>query len=49
MQIGSIDSNQGRENEAVVISLVRSNAEGEVGFLCERRRLNGKSRFLASL
>ncbi|EHS63038.1 uncharacterized protein PGTG_22759, partial [Puccinia graminis f. sp. tritici CRL 75-36-700-3] len=29
-----------RENEVVIISLCRSNAEGVVGFLSERRRLN---------
>ncbi|KAI9607099.1 hypothetical protein KEM48_001591 [Puccinia striiformis f. sp. tritici PST-130] len=40
LAIGSIDSCQGRENEAVIISLCRSNAEGVVGFLSERRRLN---------
>ncbi|KAA1098842.1 hypothetical protein PGT21_015703 [Puccinia graminis f. sp. tritici] len=40
LAIGSIDSCQGRENEVVIISLCRSNAEGVVGFLSERRRLN---------
>ncbi|KAH9171118.1 hypothetical protein EDB89DRAFT_1974324 [Lactarius sanguifluus] len=32
---------QGREKEAVIISLVRSNDKREVGFLKEERRLNG--------
>ncbi|GAA5902800.1 uncharacterized protein JCM6883_007248 [Sporobolomyces salmoneus] len=40
LEIGSIDSNQGRENDVVIISLVRSNESGEIGFLKEMRRLN---------
>ena len=35
-----MDGFQGREKEVVVLSLVRSNEEGEVGFLAEERRLN---------
>lgn len=31
---------QGRENEAVVVSLTRSNEAGEVGFLSDVRRMN---------
>ena len=38
--IGSIDSMQGMETEVVIISLVRSNEERNVGFLAEKRRLN---------
>ena len=40
MEIDSVDGFQGREKEAVVISLVRSNREGNVGFLAETRRMN---------
>ena len=35
-----MDGFQGREKEAVVISLVRSNAAGEIGFLADERRMN---------
>ncbi|GAA5853885.1 hypothetical protein JCM9279_005755 [Rhodotorula babjevae] len=40
VEIGSVDSNQGRENDVVIVSLVRSNEHAEVGFLRELRRLN---------
>lgn len=40
MTIGSVDGLQGQEREAIILSLVRSNSKGEVGFLREYRRLN---------
>lgn len=46
LEIGSIDGLQGREKDAVILSLVRSNESGTIGFLSEKRRLNG-SLFLA--
>jgi superfamily I DNA and/or RNA helicase len=40
LEIDSVDGFQGREKEAVVISLVRSNPRGELGFLGDTRRMN---------
>ena len=40
LEIDSVDGFQGREKEAVVISLVRSNTEGDIGFLADVRRMN---------
>ncbi len=40
VEIDTVDGFQGREKEAVVISLVRSNPQGELGFLTDTRRMN---------
>lgn len=37
LEISSVDGFQGREKEAIVISMVRSNDKREVGFLSDRR------------
>lgn len=40
MRISTIDSFQGQEKENVVLSLVRSNDDGDIGFLKDYRRMN---------
>ncbi|MEO8842550.1 MAG: IGHMBP2 family helicase [Kofleriaceae bacterium] len=40
LEVGTVDGFQGREKEAVVVDLVRSNDSGEIGFLSNTRRMN---------
>ncbi|HEY1904465.1 MAG TPA: AAA domain-containing protein, partial [Myxococcaceae bacterium] len=40
VEVDTVDVFQGREAEAVLVSCVRSNAEGRLGFLTDLRRMN---------
>ncbi len=40
LRISTIDSFQGQEKEIIIISLVRSNDDGQIGFLSDYRRMN---------
>ncbi|MEO6313517.1 MAG: AAA domain-containing protein [Chitinophagaceae bacterium] len=40
MRISTIDSFQGQEKENIILSLVRSNDDGDIGFLKDYRRMN---------
>jgi superfamily I DNA and/or RNA helicase len=40
MRISTVDSFQGQEKETIIVSLVRSNDDGDIGFLKDYRRMN---------
>ena len=40
MRVSTIDSFQGQEKETIILSLVRSNDDGDIGFLKDYRRMN---------
>ncbi|MDB5274317.1 MAG: putative ATPase [Chitinophagaceae bacterium] len=40
LKVSTIDSFQGQEADVIIISLVRSNQKGEIGFLSDTRRMN---------
>ncbi len=40
LEIDTVDGFQGREKDVVLITMVRSNGEGEIGFLSDERRMN---------
>lgn len=40
IEVDTVDGFQGREKEAILVTLVRSNGEGEIGFLGDTRRTN---------
>ena len=40
ISVNTVDGFQGQERDVVIISLVRANARGEIGFLSDLRRMN---------
>lgn len=40
LEVDTVDGFQGREKEAILLTMVRSNDQGEIGFLGDTRRTN---------
>lgn len=40
VEVDTVDAFQGREKDAILVSLTRSNGEGQLGFLTDLRRMN---------
>jgi superfamily I DNA and/or RNA helicase len=40
VEVDTVDAFQGREKDAILVSLTRSNSEGQLGFLTDLRRMN---------
>ena len=40
IEVSTVDGFQGREKEVIIISMVRSNAQNEIGFLSNEKRMN---------
>lgn len=40
IEVSTVDGFQGREKEIIIITMVRSNGRGEIGFLSNEKRMN---------